>query len=57
VYVRHRPERPALGLEGDQQTVVRQMAVTLPCDHRVVDGLLGAHFLQALKQHIEQTGD
>jgi len=30
-----------------------QMKVTLTCDHRVVDGALGADFLAAVRQYIE----
>jgi pyruvate dehydrogenase E2 component (dihydrolipoamide acetyltransferase) len=34
--------------------VVRQLLkLTLSCDHRVVDGAVGARFLQTLKQHLE----
>ncbi|MFL6930155.1 MAG: 2-oxo acid dehydrogenase subunit E2, partial [Xanthobacteraceae bacterium] len=33
---------------------VSQMTVTLSCDHRVVDGALGAQLLAALKGFIEQ---
>jgi pyruvate dehydrogenase E2 component (dihydrolipoamide acetyltransferase) len=34
--------------------VVRQMVTaTLSCDHRVIDGALGAHFLAAFKQFVE----
>jgi len=29
------------------------MTVTLSCDHRVVDGAVGARFLQALRERIE----
>ena len=29
------------------------MSVTLSCDHRVVDGALGAQWLQAFRTHIE----
>jgi len=29
------------------------MTLTLSCDHRVVDGAVGAEFLAALKKHIE----
>jgi pyruvate dehydrogenase E2 component (dihydrolipoamide acetyltransferase) len=46
---------------GEQRPVVRQnalaiatvMAVTLTCDHRVVDGAIGANFLAAFKNLIE----
>ena len=31
-----------------------RMRVTLTCDHRVVDGALGAQFLQAVRNYIEQ---
>lgn len=38
----------------DQQIVIRQMlTVTLSCDHRVIDGALGAKFLAAFKQFVE----
>ena len=30
------------------------MSVTLSCDHRVVDGALGAQWLQAFRQYIEE---
>jgi pyruvate dehydrogenase E2 component (dihydrolipoamide acetyltransferase) len=30
------------------------LAVTLSCDHRVVDGVLGAELLAAFKSFIEQ---
>jgi len=34
--------------------VVRQMvSATLSCDHRVIDGALGAKFLAAFKQFVE----
>lgn len=36
------------------EIVVRQiMQLTLSCDHRVVDGAVGARFLQTLKAHLE----
>ncbi len=46
---------------GEQQPVVRGgkldigtvMSVTLTCDHRVVDGAIGARFLQAFKALLE----
>jgi pyruvate dehydrogenase E2 component (dihydrolipoamide acetyltransferase) len=30
-----------------------RMKVTLTCDHRVIDGALGAEFLQAVRRYIE----
>ena len=39
----------------DQQVVAaRLMTATLSCDHRVIDGALGAKFLQQLKRFVEQ---
>lgn len=46
---------------GEQRAVVRDgqlvartlLTVTLSCDHRVIDGALGATFLQALKRFVE----
>lgn len=39
----------------DRQIVVRdRMKVTMSCDHRVVDGAVGADFLRTLRQYIEQ---
>ncbi len=38
----------------DNQVVIRQLLkLTLSCDHRVVDGAVGARFLQTLKAHLE----
>jgi pyruvate dehydrogenase E2 component (dihydrolipoamide acetyltransferase) len=47
---------------GEERAVVRggqivartMMTVTLTCDHRVVDGAIGAEFLAAFRQFIEQ---
>ncbi len=36
-----------------QAVVANMMTVTLSCDHRVVDGALGAQLLQAFKHYIE----
>src|ERR1051326_8142108 len=37
------------------QVIVRdRMKVTMSCDHRVIDGALGAEFLKTLRQYIEQ---
>jgi pyruvate dehydrogenase E2 component (dihydrolipoamide acetyltransferase) len=40
--------------EGDQLRVRSQMILTLSCDHRVVDGAVGAAFLSDLKAMIEE---
>jgi pyruvate dehydrogenase E2 component (dihydrolipoamide acetyltransferase) len=42
-------------VEGDNASVkfVDQMTVTLSCDHRVVDGALGAELLAAFKKFVE----
>jgi pyruvate dehydrogenase E2 component (dihydrolipoamide acetyltransferase) len=37
------------------QIVIRdRMKVTMSCDHRVIDGALGADFLKTLRQYVEQ---
>jgi pyruvate dehydrogenase E2 component (dihydrolipoamide acetyltransferase) len=38
---------------GGELSVGWRMRVTLTCDHRVVDGALGARFLQAVRRYIE----
>ncbi|MBV8519934.1 MAG: 2-oxo acid dehydrogenase subunit E2 [Acidobacteria bacterium] len=39
----------------DRQVVVRdRMKVTMSCDHRVVDGAIGADFLKTLRSYVEQ---
>ena len=43
-------------LDGDAVVAGRRMALTLSCDHRVVDGAVGASFLQALRQVLEHPG-
>jgi pyruvate dehydrogenase E2 component (dihydrolipoamide acetyltransferase) len=40
-------------VKNDAPTVAQVMSVTLSCDHRVVDGALGAELLQAFKGLIE----
>ena len=38
---------------GDALAVATVMSVTLTCDHRVIDGVIGSNFLQAFKSLIE----
>jgi pyruvate dehydrogenase E2 component (dihydrolipoamide acetyltransferase) len=45
-------EKPVLGADGNWQARKR-MRVTMSCDHRVVDGAVGARFLQTLRRMIE----
>ena len=40
-------------VRGDELAIARVMTVTLTCDHRVVDGAIGARWLQAFKAMIE----
>jgi pyruvate dehydrogenase E2 component (dihydrolipoamide acetyltransferase) len=45
---------PTPWVDKDQKLVVQQrMKMTLSCDHRVVDGALGAQFLQTLVSYLE----
>jgi pyruvate dehydrogenase E2 component (dihydrolipoyllysine-residue acetyltransferase) len=41
-------------VEGESVTVGRRMALTLSCDHRVMDGAMGARFLQDVKRLLEE---
>ena len=45
-------KKPIVGASGDIE-VGTMMSVTLSVDHRVIDGALGARFLEALKQNLE----
>jgi pyruvate dehydrogenase E2 component (dihydrolipoamide acetyltransferase) len=38
---------------GDQLAVATVMTVTLTCDHRVVDGAIGARWLAAFRAYVE----
>jgi pyruvate dehydrogenase E2 component (dihydrolipoamide acetyltransferase) len=40
-------------VKGDQVVPGRKLAMTLSCDHRVVDGAVGASFLKVLRQLLE----
>ena len=44
-------KRPVV--RGDQLAVATVMTVTLTCDHRVVDGAIGARWLSAFRAYIE----
>ncbi len=41
-------------VKNDQLAIATMMSATLSCDHRVVDGALGAEFLATLKMILEQ---
>ncbi|MFT4079877.1 pyruvate dehydrogenase complex dihydrolipoamide acetyltransferase [Rhodomicrobium lacus] len=41
-------------VKGNQIVIATTMGCTLSCDHRVVDGALGARLLQAFKGYIEE---
>ncbi len=40
-------------VEDSEVKVKNMMTLTLSCDHRVVDGAVGAEFMAALKKHLE----
>ncbi|HND31497.1 MAG TPA: 2-oxo acid dehydrogenase subunit E2, partial [Myxococcota bacterium] len=40
-------------VEGGKLAVGWRMKATMTCDHRVIDGALGARFLQAFRAYIE----
>ena len=44
-------KRPVV--HGDQLAIATVMTVTLTCDHRVVDGAIGARWMQAFKAYVE----
>jgi pyruvate dehydrogenase E2 component (dihydrolipoamide acetyltransferase) len=45
-------DKPVLGVDGSWHARKR-MRLTMSCDHRVVDGAVGARFLQTLRRMIE----
>jgi pyruvate dehydrogenase E2 component (dihydrolipoamide acetyltransferase) len=45
-------KRPVV--RGDQLAIATVMSITLTCDHRVVEGAIGARFLTAFKAMIEE---
>ena len=46
--------KDTVGIINGEITPVKTMKVTLSCDHRVVDGTMGAKFLQTLKDYLEE---
>ncbi len=46
--------KDSVGVVNGEIKPVKTMKVTLSCDHRVVDGAMGASFLQTLKQYLEE---
>jgi len=46
--------KDTVGVVNGEIKPVKTMKVTLSCDHRVVDGAMGAAFLQTLKQFLEE---
>jgi pyruvate dehydrogenase E2 component (dihydrolipoamide acetyltransferase) len=45
-------KKPIVGADGEL-AVATVMSTTLSVDHRVIDGALGAHLLQAIKDNLE----
>ncbi|MBI4594624.1 MAG: 2-oxo acid dehydrogenase subunit E2, partial [Candidatus Rokubacteria bacterium] len=41
-------------VEGDAVAIGRRMSMTISCDHRVMDGAMGARFLQDVKRLLEE---
>lgn len=41
-------------VEGDRMVIGQRMTLTLSCDHRVVDGAIGAQFLASLRELLEK---
>jgi len=41
-------------VDGDAVTVGRRMALTISCDHRVMDGAMAARFMQEVKRLLEE---
>jgi pyruvate dehydrogenase E2 component (dihydrolipoamide acetyltransferase) len=46
--------KDSVGVVNGEIKPVKTMKVTLSCDHRVVDGAMGAAFLQTLKDYLEE---
>ena len=46
--------KDSVGVVNGEVKPVKTMKVTLSCDHRVVDGAMGAAFLKTLKEYLEE---
>ena len=46
--------RTRIFLDDGEEVVARLLTVTLSCDHRAIDGVLGAKFLQTFKRRVER---
>jgi pyruvate dehydrogenase E2 component (dihydrolipoamide acetyltransferase) len=43
-------------VRGNEIKIEQQMTITLSTDHRCIDGALGAEFVNAIKQYLEEPG-
>ena len=43
-------------VRGNEIKIEQQMTITLSTDHRCIDGALGAEFINAIKQYLEEPG-
>jgi pyruvate dehydrogenase E2 component (dihydrolipoamide acetyltransferase) len=46
--------KPIVVVESGQVRSIRSISVTLTCDHRAIDGIIGANWLNAFRRVIEQ---
>jgi pyruvate dehydrogenase E2 component (dihydrolipoamide acetyltransferase) len=46
--------RDVPAIVNGETKVQSRMRVTMSCDHRAIDGAVGARFLQTLRQYLEQ---
>ena len=46
--------KEGVGVVKGEIKIVKTMKVTLSCDHRVVDGTMGADFLKTVKEYLEE---
>jgi pyruvate dehydrogenase E2 component (dihydrolipoamide acetyltransferase) len=47
-------EKRAVVGADDQLSIARMISLTLSCDHRAIDGAVGATYLASLKKYIEE---